>query len=62
MAQPYKFETSIAGRTLSIESGKLAEQAEAAVTVRYGDTMILVTCCVAPQPKEGVDFLPLTIE
>ncbi len=60
--QSYKFETSFAGRTLSIESGKLAEQAEAAITVRYGDTMILVTCCVAPQPKEGVDFLPLTIE
>ncbi len=59
---PHYYETTVAGRKLCVESGKLAEQAQAAVTVRYGDTMVLVTCCVAPEPKEGVDFLPLTIE
>jgi len=42
--------------------GKLANQANAAVTVRYGDTVVLVTACVSPQPREGVDFLPLTID
>lgn len=62
MAQPFFSETTIAGRQLSVESGKLAEQADAAITVRYGDTMILVTVCVNPQAREGVDFLPLTID
>ena len=56
MAQPFFSETTIAGRQLSVESGKLAEQADAAITVRYGDTMILVTVCVNPQAREGVDF------
>ena len=45
-----------------METGKLAGQANAAVTVRYGDTIVLVTVCVAPQPREGVDFLPLTVD
>ncbi len=62
MAQPFFSETTIAGRRLSVESGKLAEQADAAITVRYGDTMVLVTVCVNPQAREGVDFLPLTID
>jgi polyribonucleotide nucleotidyltransferase len=62
VAQPFFSETTIAGRQLSVESGKLAEQADAAITVRYGDTMILVTVCVNPQAREGVDFLPLTID
>jgi len=52
----------IGGRTLSIETGKLAGQAGGAVTVRYGDTVILVTACMSNKPREGVDFLPLTID
>ena len=52
----------IAGRELTIETGKLANQAGGAVTIRYGDTMVLVTACVSPTARDGVDFLPLTID
>jgi polyribonucleotide nucleotidyltransferase len=52
----------VAGRTFSIETGKLAGQADGAVTIRYGDTVVLVTVCTSDQPREGVDFLPLTID
>lgn len=56
------FECIVGGRTLTLETGKLAGQASGAVTVRYGDTVVLVTAGVAEQPREGVDFLPLTID
>ncbi|MBE9513310.1 MAG: polyribonucleotide nucleotidyltransferase [Chloroflexi bacterium] len=56
------FECEVGGRTLSIETGRLAGQASGAVTVRYGDTVVLVTVCVSDEPREGVDFLPLTID
>lgn len=62
MLESQKFECNIGGRSLIIEVGKLAVQANAAVTVRYGDTVILVTACFSRQPREGVDFLPLTID
>ncbi len=58
----HTFECALAGRSLVVETGELAGQADAAVTVRYGDTVILVTACVAKQPREGVDFLPLTVD
>jgi len=58
----YLFECEVGGRRLIIETGKLAGQAEGAVTVRYGDTVVLVTVCVSDEPREGVDFLPLTID
>ena len=53
---------SIAGKSLSIETGRLAKQADGAVIVRAGDTMVLVTACAAPSPREGIDFLPLTVD
>jgi polyribonucleotide nucleotidyltransferase len=56
------FDCEVGGRTLSIETRKLAEQASGAVTLRYGDTVVLVTACVGEQPREGVNFLPLTID
>jgi polyribonucleotide nucleotidyltransferase len=56
------FECEVGGRKLLVETGKLAGQAEGAVTVRYGDTVVLVTVCVSDEPREGVDFLPLTID
>lgn len=62
MTAPHSFDCIINGRKLTIETGKLANQANAAVTVRYGDTVVLVTACVSPQTREGVDFLPLTID
>ena len=58
----YLFECEVGGRRLIVETGKLAGQAEGAVTVRYGDTVVLVTACVGDEPREGVDFLPLTID
>jgi len=56
------FELELGGRKLAIDTGKLAGQADGSVTVRYGDTVVLVTCCVSPQPREGIDFLPLTVD
>jgi polyribonucleotide nucleotidyltransferase len=47
---------------LSIETGRLAKQADGAVVVRSGDTMVLVTACAAPAAREGIDFLPLTVD
>ena len=49
-------------QTLSIETGRLAKQADGAVVVRSGDTMVLVTACAAANPREGIDFLPLTVD
>ncbi|MBN2240443.1 MAG: polyribonucleotide nucleotidyltransferase [Dehalococcoidales bacterium] len=62
MLTPQAFECDVAGRRLIIESGRFAGQAEAAVTVRYGDTVVLVTVCISEEPREGVDFLPLTVD
>ncbi len=47
---------------LSIETGKLAKQADGAVIVRYGETVVLVTACCAATAREGIDFLPLTVD
>ncbi len=57
-----KFQIEVGGRVLELETGRLAGLANGAVTVRYGDTVILVTACVAPQPRAGIDFLPLTVD
>jgi len=48
--------------TLTIETGRLAKQADGAVTVRYGDTMVLVTAVAAEEAREGIDFFPLSVE
>jgi len=50
------------GRTITIETGKLAKQADGAVEVRMGNTMLLATVCSAQEAGEGVDFMPLTVE
>jgi len=60
--EPQSFECNIGGRNLIIETGKLAGQASGAITVRYGDTVILVTVGVGSEPREGGDFLPLTVD
>jgi polyribonucleotide nucleotidyltransferase len=57
-----KRDIQIGSRTLSIETGKLAKQADGSVIVRSGDTMVLVTACRAASPREGIDFLPLTVD
>ncbi len=56
------FKCEVGGRSLIIDTGKLAGQASGAVTVRYGDTVVLVTVCLSNEPREGVDFLPLTVD
>jgi len=50
------------GRIVEIESGRLAKQADGSVVVKYGKTMLLATVCADIEAKEGVDFMPLTIE
>jgi len=52
----------IGNNTLTIETGKLAKQADGAVTVRYGDTMVLVTAVSSEEEREGIDFFPLSVE
>ncbi|MBL9041223.1 MAG: polyribonucleotide nucleotidyltransferase [Myxococcales bacterium] len=52
----------LGGKELSIETGKMAKQADGAVVIRYGDSMVLVTAVSAKSAREGIDFLPLTCE
>ena len=58
----HKYEMDLAGRPLTMEVGKMAELANAAVMVGYGDTRVL--CCVtaAPRPRDGIDFFPLSVD
>jgi polyribonucleotide nucleotidyltransferase len=58
----HKREIQVGQHSLSIETGKLAKQADGSVIVRQGDTMVLVTACHASSPREGIDFLPLTVD
>lgn len=58
----YSFEMELGGRKLVIENGKMAKQANGAVLVRYGDTVVLVTATASAEPREGVDFFPLTVD
>jgi len=53
---------NVGHETLKIETGKLAKQADGAVIVKYGDTVVLVTACYTPTAREGIDFLPLTVD
>ena len=50
------------GRTITIETGKLAKQADGAVTVRMNNTVLLATVCAAKDANPGVDFMPLQVE
>ena len=56
------FETEVAGRKLVIETGKMAQLANGSCIVRYGDTEVLCTATMAPKPREGVDFFPLSVD
>jgi len=57
-----KKEVEIGGRLFSLETGRYAKQANGAVMVRYGDTMVLVTAVASPEAKEGLDYFPLQVE
>ena len=52
----------LAAKTLTIESGWVAGQADGSVTLRIGDTVILVTACMSPKAREGIDFFPLSVD
>jgi len=56
------FERSVGDRTLSIQVGKFARQANGAVAVQYGNTVVLATACSGAEPREGIDFTPLTVD
>ncbi len=58
----HSFESETGGKKLTIETGALAGQANGAVTVCYGDTVVLVTACISAEAREGTDFLPLTVD
>src|SRR5438874_3605060 len=58
----FRREIEINDTPLSFETGKLAKQADGSVLVRMGDSVVLVTACAAPNPREGIDFLPLTVD
>ena len=57
-----QFEMEMGGRKLIVENGKMAKQANGAVLVRYGDTVVLVTATASAEPREGIDFFPLTVD
>ena len=57
-----KYSMDLAGRPLTLEVGKLAELANAAVLVTYGETTVLVTATAAPRPRDGIDFFPLSVD
>ena len=59
---PETFELEVGGRPMTLEVGKVAGLANGAVTVRYGDTVILVAACMSVAPREGIDFFPLTVD
>jgi len=58
----HRQEAIIGGRVMSIETGRVAEQASGAVLARYGETVILATVVGSDEPREGIDFFPLTVD
>jgi len=62
MFDVFRVERQIGGRTLSIETGKVAKQADGAVVVQYGDTIVLVAAVTAPPRFEDIDFFPLSVD
>ena len=56
------FEMELAGRTLRVEIGRVAAQANGAAFMHYGDTTVLSTAKATEKPREGIDFFPLSVE
>jgi polyribonucleotide nucleotidyltransferase len=59
---PHSVEVELNGRVLTIETGRVAKQASGSVTVRYGDTVVLVAAVASSIPRQGIDFLPLQVD
>src|SRR5579859_1625991 len=62
MGESHRYTAKLGNHELIIETGKLAEQAGGAVTVRMGDTMVLATATMSPNVRDGVDFFPLSVD
>ena len=63
MGKEYKsFSMDLAGRTLTVDVGRVAAQANGAVFIHYNDTVILSTATASEKPREGIDFFPLSVE
>jgi polyribonucleotide nucleotidyltransferase len=62
MLEARQFSTSVGGKTITVETGKVAGQADGAVTVRQADTLLLATATMAKDPREGIDFFPLSVD
>ncbi len=60
--EPITTEFIVGGRVMTLETGRMARQANGAVVVRYGETMVLVTAVASRQPRQGIDFFPLTVD
>ncbi|MFQ5579537.1 MAG: polyribonucleotide nucleotidyltransferase [Nitrospiria bacterium] len=58
----YRVEAEIGGKKLTLESGRIARQADGAVWVQYGESVVIVTACASKVEKKNIDFLPLTVE
>ena len=56
------FSMELAGRTLSVDIGRVAAQANGAAFMRYGNTVVLSTATASEKPREGIDFFPLSVE
>ena len=56
------YETELAGRKLVIETGKMAELSNGSVVVRYGETVVMVNVTASKEPREGIDFFPLSVD
>ena len=56
------FSMELAGRTLTVDIGRVAKQANGAAFMRYGDTTVLSTATASDKPREGIDFFPLSVE
>lgn len=59
---PEQFDLALGGRSLVLETGELAQQANGSVLVRYGDTVVLVTAVMSKKPRPGIDFFPLLVD
>ena len=57
-----KFSMELAGRTLTVEVGRVAAQANGAAFMHYGDTVVLSTATASDKPRDGIDFFPLSVE
>ncbi len=56
------YSTKLAGRDLTIETGKIAGLANGSVMVRYGDTVVMVNVTASKEPRDGIDFFPLSVD